>query len=361
MTMPHEPISSRNTICLIGVVALGGTVLGGAYGAGSDIWIALLTAFAAAVPVALIYARLVRLYPGADLFTILQKVFGRVGGGVFIALMSLYAILLGALAMRYLTEYTAIVTHGNTPRLPLMLALTAVAVYLAKGGFRLLGRWSLIVFIFVAVNVICALLLSIGIMDLSHLLPVMSHSTREIASDALTFGTVSLGEVVFALVLFGAVKKGGSSYKTYLWGLSLGTLFLLLSVLRNLLVLGPDLYAAADYPTYMAVRVISLGNFFARFESLISINYILLTLTKTALFLSAAAMGLSRLWGVENHKKLVMPAGLLTLALCSVILSGLPDMLRFIAAYRFWALVFQLLIPLTTWVAAEIRGRRSSS
>jgi spore germination protein KB len=53
-----------------------------------------------------------------------------------------------------------------------------------------------------------------------------------------------------------------------------------------------------------------------------------------------------------------MPAGLLMLAFCAVIFKSTMEMFDFVKFYEYYALPFQLLIPLIIWITAEIRTKR---
>lgn len=66
---------------------------------------------------------------------------------------------------------------------------------------------------------------------------------------------------------------------------------------------------------------------------------------------------MAELFNVRDHKRLVMPISLLVLALSSVLFESMPELIEFIKAYRFYALPFQVFIPLLIWIVAEIKTR----
>lgn len=359
--MTDETISSRNTGSLVVLIILSSTILSGAATLGQDTWISILLGAAISAPLIWVYCRIVRLFPGMDIFTIIQSLFGKVISSIIIALMSWYALHLSALVLRSFTEYTVIIALQETPRIPIMIIILAGAIYLAKSGFNIIGRWSMIICVTVLANLLFTLLLSSRSIDLSNIQPVFDHSLKHIASDTLTVSTVVFRESIIILVLFGAFRKGDSPYKAYFSGLAIGALALTLVILRNLFVLGPALMINASFPSYMSVRTLYLGSFLERIESIISFNLILLGITKIALCLCAASMGAAKLFHIKDHIHIVMPVSLLTLALCSILFESVTEMIRFVEASRFYALPFQVIIPLVIWIAAEIKHRQKTA
>jgi spore germination protein KB len=52
-----------------------------------------------------------------------------------------------------------------------------------------------------------------------------------------------------------------------------------------------------------------------------------------------------------------MPVALLFLALSAIIYKNTMEMFDFISVYQFYAIPFQIIIPLAVWIAAEIKAR----
>lgn len=359
--MESEKLTPWHLRSLLIIMVLCGSLVNGAFTVVQDTWLSVLLMAVIYLPVILIYCRICTLCPEKDLFGMMESLFGRVGGAVLILPMTCYALAVTALLLRNFTEFTNVIALKNTPPIPIMMILLLTALYLAKQGFSVLGRWSVIVCSVIAVNIALTILSSFRIMDFSHILPVLHHTHGAVVSNSFALGSIAVGETVMMTAILGSRKKGRSAYGIYLPGVLLGVGLFALVILRNIFILGPDLENAAKFSTYMAVRIIEVGSFFERIESSISFVYILLGITKMALFLSGAAMGSARLLRSGDYKKLLVPTGLLALAVGALVFNNAFEMFDLVWVYQYAAIPFQLLIPVVVWLAAEIKARKSSA
>ena len=330
-------------------------VLGGTTAAGRDAWICLLIAQAIAVPVLLAEARLPRLYPGKNLFEILEAAFGRVAGKIATALMVWYAIHICAMVLRTYSEYAKIVAMPETPELPLLILLLLVGAYLAKRGIRVLGKWSVGVFFLAALVLVLVGVMLLNQMDFNNLFPILDNSTGTILSSSYQQFALPFGESVLLLSVADKLPKKLSPAKFLLSGSVLAMLMLLWMMLRNLLALGAPMLKLETFPSYAAARIIDVSDFLARIEGMISTNFLLLGITRVSVCLLAASRGLSSLFRIEDDKAMVMPAALTALALAAVLAGSFMEQLRFETVYPFYAIPFQILIPLLALLCGEIR------
>lgn len=356
--METENISSRNIRSLLILMVLCGSLVNGAFTVEQDTWIAVLFMGILFLPVLLVYSRICSLFPEKNLYDIITDVFGKIAGFIIILFMSSYALIVTALQLRNFTEFTVVIELQNTPSIPIMIVLILPVVYLAKQGLQVLGRWSLIICIIITANIGLTIIFALNVIDPSHILPIFDHKFSNIISDAFTIGSIAVGEVVIVMVMLGSLKKGKSPYGVYLPGVLIGLALFALIILRNISILGTDMEQAAKFSTYMAVRIIDLGNFFERIESSISFIYILLGITKMTIFLSATTMGVARLFKVSDYKRFLLPVSLLVLGISTMVFNNVFEMYELVWIYHYFALPFQVFIPIIIWIGAEIKCRK---
>lgn len=357
--MGKEQITNRQALCVLVLFIFGSTVVLGASGeAEQDSWMSLLIAAASIIPIAAVYARIIKLYPGKDIFEIFETLFGMIVGKVVIVLMSWYALHLASLVIRNFSEFIQIVSMPETPQLPLMIAIMVVTAYIAKSGIEALGRWSLVVIPVVVGVVLLTTVLAIPKMEFSNILPVMEHDLGSITSGAFSMFAFPFAETVLFLGVASAVKKEDSPYRIYIKAIVIAGAVLLVVIVRNLQILGPASVQARYFPSYTAVRIIEVGDFMSRIEGVIAMNFVLTGIVKITLSLLVAAKGTARLFGLSDYRQIVMPVGILAVALSAIVYDNTMQMFAFLPIYQFYALPFQVGIPLLVWIAAEVKAKK---
>lgn len=354
--MNKQYISVRQAMCLIAAYVCGSAiVLGGTNDAEQDSWISLIFSQVIVIPLLIVYARIMQLYPEKNLYEILEIVFGKIFGKVITVLMIWYSIHLAALVLRNFSEFIEIISMPETPQLPLMMLMTLVSVYLVRSGIATMGKWSLIVAPFIASITVTTISLLMNQLDFSNLLPVMNHSAQVILGGSYKMVSFPFAETVLFLTVADCIKKGNSPYKVFIGGDIFGALILLFAILRNITALGPALLKSEYFPSYVAARIINIGDFLVRIESTVSANFVLGGVTKVALCLFAAARGITSLFNIQDYKKAVWPVGLASLALSCIIYDSVMEMAGFLVFYAVYAIPFQIIIPVLLWIGAEIK------
>ncbi len=356
--MSNESISTRQVFCIIVLFIFGSSlIMGVSIEAAQDTWIALLSVILLATPLVIIYARIIRLYPEKDFFEISELLLGKIAGKIIIVLMTWYAIHLCALVLRNFSEFLQIHAMTETPQFPIMVSIILVVFYMVKSGIETMGKWSVFILPIIIMVVIFTTVTSIKKMDFTNIMPVMEHDIGTIATGAFQILTFPFAETVLFLCLACAFKKKGNPYKTYISAILVGTLVLLIIFLRNTFLLGPAMINAVYFPSYSTVRIINIGEFFTRIEGSIAMNFILAGIMKMSVCLLAASKGTARLFGIKDYRQILLPVSLLILALSAILYKSTMEMFNFIKYYKFYAILYQIVIPLIIWIFAEIKTR----
>lgn len=358
--MPKEIISARQTACVLIVFMFGSSVIMGVSSeAAQDSWLSLLLAQVIILPIILIYARIISLFPEKDLFEIIEMLLGKIAGKAVIILIAWYALHLSSLVLRNFSEFVKISVLTATPQLAIILAMTLTVVYMAKSGIETLGKSSVIILPVLILVVVLTSVLAISRMDVENLMPFMEHSLGKIAYGSYKVFTNPYAETVLFLCLAGALKKGESAYKVYTYSSLIATAILLMVIMRNILLLGPALGNAEYFPSYATARVLNVGDFLVHMEGTITMNFILAGIVKITVCLVAVAKGTARLFGIQDYKSIIFPAGLLVAALSTCLYSNIVEMFDFLNVYMIYAIPFQIIIPVVVWILAEVKSRKT--
>jgi len=357
--MRKEMISLRQMNCIMMMFIFGSSViLGVSSKAEQDSWISLLLAPVLAAPIILVYARIMKVFPEKDFFEITQTLFGNVAGKIITLLMTWYAIHLCAIVLRDFSEFIDIVMMPETPQLPIMIAMILTVVYMAKSGIETMGKWAVFMLPVVLFVVILTIMLSINVMDTTNIMPIMEHDFRTIISGSYELFTFPYAEMVVFMGIGCAINKKNRPLKMFMYPTLFGTVILLAVILRNNFILGPAMVGAEYFPSYSAVRIIDVGDFLARLEGSIAMNFILAGIIKISVCLIVASKGIARLFGIEDYREVVLPVSLFVTALGTVLYSNAMQLFDFIRIYQYYAIPFQIIIPLIVWITAEIKMRK---
>lgn len=360
--MLDQPLTRRQTVALLVMFIFGSSaVLGVSSNVAQDTWIPLALGALFSVPVLMVCARVARLNPGADLFEIFERTMGKAVGKLATLLMAWYALHLCALVMRNFSEFLMITALYETPQTAVLAVMLVTVGVLARSGAKALGKWSVIVFPIVMGMVAITVCLSFNIYHYENVLPMFEHSVAEIAEGSFQVFSFPFAETVLLLGVADCLDVRENPYHIYLWGVLISTVVLMLVTFRNLLVLGPVVMSSSYFPSYVAARIISIGDFLSRIEGSISVNFILAGITKITLCLIVASRGLARLTGVSDWRNMVFPAGFAAFALALILYDDTMQMYAFILYYPYYALPFQVVLPFLAWILSEVRARRKKN
>lgn len=357
--MIREVISGRQGVCLMAMFIIGGTLAIGAVNeAGTDSWLAVAAGIVLALPALLVYARLKRIRPDMDLYDMARWTMGRVLGRVLIILYAWYALHMGALVLRSFTEFISIETLTETPQAVVAVLMGFIGIWAVKSGPETLGRWSSVFLIAVISIFLLTIFAGIPKYDLNNALPIAKEGIGPVVDGSTSAFAFPFAETVVFLLALGPLRPGTNVYRVWIAALLLGGAVLMLAMLRNLLLLGPVNYTNLYYVSYDAAKIIKLSDFFSRFEIIIGMNFVLCGLAKTSVCMLAASKGVAKLFNLQDYKKIAVPVGLLMIIFSIMVYANMKEMFDWFGVYKYYALPFQVILPLTVWITAEIKVRR---
>ena len=325
-------------------------------------WIASALSVLFALPVYLIYARINTLYPGNSIFFTAKKILGGFWGSIFILLFSLYAFYLGAMSMGIFAGFNQVVSMPETSRMLTFIIFGGVVIYILKKGIGTLGSFVNIAAVTIIFLIILINILSVNQWQPYYLLPVFQVKPSTFFGDVFLTGVFPLGEAVILCTLFGFTEK--SVKKPLLWGLIIGGFLLVLEILRSVAVLGPGTISLLYYPSYTATGVINIMDFFSRVEVTISVSFYVAQIVKVCICTYGVSSGIGSLLNCPSYKTLVLPITGCMIALALILFGNTADCYDFLKSYKFYALFFQVALPLVLWIFAEfshLRDKRLAS
>ncbi|MBE6822991.1 MAG: hypothetical protein E7518_07845 [Ruminococcaceae bacterium] len=323
-----------------------------------DYWICLLISALLFLPIICIYDRLIKLYPGKNLFEINDAVFGKLVGHIITAIYIMYAILLASQLTKIFAVFIRVVNMAETPELITAAFMVLVGALVVTRGLENIARLAKYTWLVIVV-ILFTFFAGFKDMEFSNMLPVMNSDFPTILKVSAIGLILPLGESVLCLTLISNIRPEENIKKIFLKALVFNTIIYIIVAIRNVAILGSSTQMYF-FPSYEAVSVISLKEFFSRFEVLIGINLMLNGSIKFCVCLYASSLGLSHIFKLPNYKTYTASCAILIITLMQLLYQDLEQFFNFVPYGAISSVPYEIILPIATWIGAEIRVRMSS-
>jgi len=322
---------------------------------GHDVWITTILGFGEGLIFAFIYISLAKRYPGLTLIEINHTVFGSILGK-FVSLAYLwYFFQLSALILRTFGDFFITVIYPETPMLVILIMLALICSSAARNGLEVISRSSLILLPLTVMSAFLTAALLLPEMDFSNLRPFLEAPLRDILLNTHTTATLVYGETVAFLMLLAFLKDPAEGKFSYLAAFAFSLLLFLVTITRNIATLGVTAPIFL-YPSFEAVRMVSIAEIITRIEVLISINLLFVGFLKISVLQYVTALGLAQLLQLSSYLPLILPLGSLMISLSILEFESIAQNTFFAGKiFPYYSLPFQLILPGLTLLISLLR------
>lgn len=360
--MRKEQISKSQAYTLIITFIIGTSLALVSYSkTNQDTWIAILIAFLLAIPMVIIYGKILNNNPDKDLYQILEYIFGKILGKVLGSLYTFYFFHIGAICIRNITEFIQVSSFPETPQYFTALFIGILAIYILKCGLEVIARVNKFIMPLLIFIISITLIMVIPKADINNLLPILKDGWMPVIKESFSDFSFPFGETVVFLAFLNTVKEKNKSPIIYLIGIFLGSIILLSAVIRNILVLGFPSLSSSTFPSYDAVSLIDIGNFIRGVEIIIAIVITIAGFIKISICLLASCIGVARIFNFYDYKWVSAPLGLLMMSLSLILYDNTMHMIEWSNIYKYYALPFQVIFPVLILFFGKLKGRNSPS
>ncbi|NLY46545.1 MAG: endospore germination permease [Tissierella sp.] len=349
--MDKEIITTKQAIFLVIIFIIGTSIiLTGITMAKQDIWISIILALSAIMPMIFVYCKIISLFPGKNLFEILDIIYGKIIGRIFSLLYILYFLYLGALCVRNITEFIQVVSFRLTPQYFSGIWIILVSSYMVRSGIEVFGRWANLVCVLLLALILIMTLLSMSQLDFQNVLPVLYEGWSPVLKSTINIFSFPFGEIVVFLALFNTLKEPKKTFKILSLSTLIGGGLILIVSIRSVLILGTPLVDNTSFPTYYANTIITIGSFLENVAIFSSIILLLAGFAKFTTCLFAICLGLKHVFNTKEYGIYSLPVGLIVLIISQLLFSSTMEMMENFDYYHYYALPFQTVLPLITLV-----------
>ncbi len=322
-----------------------------------DAWMGVLLGGMAGLIMLWVKTTLGLRFPNQTVIGYSKQLLGRPLGWLVGLVYVWYAFHIGSLVLRTFGEFLLTTVLVGTPLSVPITALMLVAAYTVRHGLETLGRSSLFLVAVILLQEILTQAMVVKQAEPEWLLPMFENGLGPVLAGGFSVFGLPFGESAIFLLLFPHVQPKSKLKRALFAGKAVAILILTITILRNLMVLGPHLVATERFPSLGAVQEINLGDFLTRLDAVIVTNWVATGFIKVAVCHWVATMGTAELLGVKDHRPLVLPIGAAMVAMSIIAFDNVTEMTQFlITVWPFYSLPFQVAIPLLLLAIAWLRG-----
>jgi len=322
----------------------------------NDSWAMAFSGLLFTLPIVVIYAALIRWFPGKSLIEMDDVIFGPVLGKAVSVLYLFFFLSLCALNTRDLGNFVVDYVLPGTPLAAIILLFLLACVYMLRKGMENLMRLSAVFCILVVVGVAVNFLLVLKDMQWEFLKPFFRLPLTKYVQGTASVAAVPMGEILAFTMVTPMLGKGQKAGKFLFLGLIFSAVFMAFVMLRDIMTLGP-LVAIVSLPSFESVRYVSLANILTRMESIYSVILVILFLFKVGILQYASGLGLSQMLRFKSHKPLMLPIAALVLFYSLFVFESVMENINWGATTApFFSLTFELMLPGISLLTARLRG-----
>lgn len=320
--------------------------------AGQYGWLVHVWGVAFGLAVGWLWLYLSEKHPGMTLIEMLNKVFGKYAGGLLSVCYIVFFLQIAAWITRNVSDYMHTTMMPRTPMTMFHMIMLCVCAYAAVKGIRSITLVSLFVipYIFIAFWLPYTIMLSEW--DWRHFqIPQEFRFWPTFAETKYALGIPFLDSVV-CLMIFPLVR---SRLRTaFLGGTAVAGLQVALSVFFAIGILGVYRSSHLIYPVYTIFREMEFSSFMEHFESIISVNVILVVFVKLSAVYYAAVTAICQQFSIRARAPVAVSL-IWVISAYAMLFPNMIENMAWVRSYSFlYYLPFGVGIPLlllaVTWI-----------
>lgn len=353
--MGTEQLSDKEAIFIIIVFIFGSSlIISSGGGAKNDAWISLILSVIMAVPLFLVFSRILSLYHGKNLFDIIIMTLGKKLGIGIIILYTWYAFHLGALVLRNFGEFIKTVAMPETPIIVPLMAMGLLSIIAARLGIEVLARTCTFFLPILFFILLVVQLLILPQLNFNYIKPVLGGGIEPVIKGAFATFSFPFAETIL-LVSVLSLQTNKSPLRVFSIGIGVASSVMLIITLRNIMTLG-NMLDSFYFPSYAAVGLISIGDFIQRIEVTVSMVFVFCVFGKSTICLLATCKGIEKVFNLKNYRSIVIHVGMLMIYFSYIVYNSIIEMVNWaIDIYPYYAFPFQVIMPILLWIIAEYK------
>lgn len=326
-----------------------------------DAWLSVLLAIGAFFLLVPLYTAIAKQLEETSISDYILELFGRIGGKVLLCgFIAGYPYLLYIIVLRDLSDFLTTSFIPETPAEPILVLMMAAVIYIVRSGVAVIGRTVEILFFLVMLLFAFGYVSLIPSAEVTNLMPVLEHGWNPVLIAAFSMLIFPYSEMMLFLFLVPHIRQA-RRWKTAVVKSALvsGSMFLLMTLL-TISVLSDGVVSNLMYPSYFAVRTISIGDFYERFEVLVAVMWYITIFYRLSLFLHVSVQGLAVVLGLQDPRPLLIPLSLIALIMANIIWPNTAGHTAALQVWPFYSMFFGIVLPFLIWMVGIFKRAKNS-
>lgn len=329
--------------------------------AGNQSWLAIIIAILLSICILSLSTHLSDSNSGKSLIEIGENLLGKWGGRIIALLYAWYSFEICSLNLKNNWQMTSVVALPNTPIIVIAIAAMIFALWIAYGGVETISRLSIIFVPILIFFLLLAFTLLYKDFNFRNFLPITVIKWRKVLYSALQVSSFPLTISILFVMIFSHLNKKGQAKIPALLAVATAGFLVLLSDIMYSLVLGP-LVPNLTYPGYTTFSYIEVADFLDRAEILFYTIFIAINVIEIGISLYVTAVCTAKIFGISNYRVLLVPISLIGTEQSTFIVKNHSEHISIgVYAWPWYALIFQLVIPVFLLILSTIRKRTKQS
>lgn len=323
-----------------------------------DSWLVLIFALIICCPIVWLYSKLIERFPDKNLFSIMQKIYGKYLGKFICVMYLIFFLILTTLNLSDLSQFVKTTILPKTPLSVISITFIITCAWgIYGGGIRQMVKYGFLMAMICLFFVIASILLTLNVMEFDNFLPTLDLSPIKYVQATNIIITIPICEIIIFLMTTNQVRTGKRGYFPYIFGgVAIGCFTILLVIMRDIAVLGNTI-SLFSLPSFETLRMVSVTQTLSRMEIVFAFILISLLFFKVVWLYYVSVLSAAHVFRFQDHRRLILLIGAL------VVTAGFILYPNPIAhnesgqkiAPLVWP-IFEIVLPIVTLAIAKFRG-----
>ncbi|ASR45479.1 spore gernimation protein [Paenibacillus kribbensis] len=299
--------------------------------------------------------KLKRRFPDQDLLQAIVSSHPMLGRMLLAVYLILFLIIF-ARDLRIITDLVEVVLLPMTPIVVISLIMLLTLVFMAKGGIRTIVSMTEFTVPALILTLLTMPLFFGHNIDFSAMRPFLHPDIGGVVKGSWRMLGYMADLIILPFILPGRSYNARSAWLGHL----IGTVFMIIIVLLEELVIGVPILSRLFYPTYELARQLQLSDFLDRFDLFVGALTVPTLLTKIGVDLYVISLTVKRMFVHIFGGLMVWPMGLLGYVCSFMLFSNIVQIYDFSREWTVVMIAFFVVMPFVLWLLLRPKPEKDS-